>query len=65
VQVYIAGFSRRTSYDDIKDLFRKFGKIRDLIMKERYAFVVRFFLKSRLFVRNMMIIEMLMTPLMK
>ncbi len=41
VQVYVAGFSRRTNRDDLKDLFRKFGKIRDIILKERYAFLVK------------------------
>jgi len=39
VQVYVAGFSRRTNRDDLKDLFRKFGKIRDIVLKERYAFL--------------------------
>jgi len=39
VQVYVAGYSRRTSTDDLKDLFRKYGKIRDIVLKERYAFV--------------------------
>lgn len=40
-QVYVSGFSRRTNEDDLEDAFRKYGKIRDVVMKNRYAFVVR------------------------
>lgn len=38
--VYIRGFSKRTVKEDIKDTFRKYGKIRDINMKNGYAFVV-------------------------
>ena len=33
IQVYVSGFSRRTTRDDLKDKFREFGKIRDVKMK--------------------------------
>ena len=29
-QVYIRGFSRRTEKEDLKDAFRKYGKIREI-----------------------------------
>jgi len=38
-QIYIRGFSRRTTRDDVKDAFRKCGKIREVQLKNGYAFV--------------------------
>lgn len=42
LQVYVAGYSRRTRSDDLEDLFKKFGKIRNVVMKERFAFIVEY-----------------------
>eukprot|EP00825_Cyclidium_porcatum_P021302 TRINITY_DN237_c0_g1_i6.p1 TRINITY_DN237_c0_g1~~TRINITY_DN237_c0_g1_i6.p1 ORF type:complete len:304 (-),score=74.97 TRINITY_DN237_c0_g1_i6:127-1038(-) len=39
IQVYVSGFSRRTTRDDLKDKFREFGKIRDVKMKQGFAFI--------------------------
>lgn len=39
-QIYVAGFSRRTNEDDLEDSFRKYGKIRDVVIKKGYAFIV-------------------------
>jgi len=38
-QIYVAGFSRRTNEDDLEDSFRKYGKIRDVVIKKGYAFI--------------------------
>jgi len=38
-QLYIRGFSRRTTRDDLKDAFRKYGKIREVQLKNGYAFI--------------------------
>ena len=40
-QVYIAGFGKRANEDDLEDAFRKYGKIRDVVLKGRYAFIVK------------------------
>jgi arginine/serine-rich splicing factor 7 len=37
--VYIRGFSRRASREDIKDIFRKYGRIKDVQLKNGFAFV--------------------------
>lgn len=38
-QVYVAGISRSITSDDLKDGFDKFGPIRDVVMKGKYAFL--------------------------
>ena len=43
-QIYIGGLSRRTRESDLDDIFRKYGKIRNLSYKSRYAFIVSLFL---------------------
>ena len=39
-QVYVRGFSRRTGREELKDAFKKYGKIRDINVKNGYAFIV-------------------------
>jgi len=38
-EIYIQGFSRRLTKDDLKGSFRKYGKIREIRMKNGYAFI--------------------------
>jgi RNA recognition motif-containing protein len=38
-QVFVSRFPRRTTSDDIRDSFKKFGKIRDVNMKSGFAFI--------------------------
>lgn len=47
-QVYIGGLSRRTRTDDLEKAFGKYGKIRDISIKGKYAFVVSHFACSHL-----------------
>jgi RNA recognition motif-containing protein len=39
-QLYVGGISRSVRANDIEDAFAKFGKIRDINLKGKYAFVV-------------------------
>ena len=39
-QIYIRGFPRQTSKDELKDTFRDFGRIRDVNLLNGYAFIV-------------------------
>jgi len=39
-QVYVRGFSRRSTKDDLKDIFRKYGKIKEVQLKNDFAFIV-------------------------
>ena len=39
-QVYVSRFSRSTGEDDLNDNFKQFGKIREISMKNGYAFIV-------------------------
>lgn len=39
IQVYVSGFSRRTTRDDIKDKFKTYGKIHDIKLKNGFAFI--------------------------
>jgi len=38
-QIYVARFPSRTRNDDLEEAFKKFGKIKDLVMKGQYAFI--------------------------
>ena len=40
-QIYVGGLSRKTRIEDVEKTFEKFGKIRDIALKSRYAFIVR------------------------
>lgn len=59
-QIYIGGLSRRTRTEDLEKAFNKYGKIRDVSIKGKYAFIVRL---DTVFIiyRNMMIIILLVT----
>lgn len=59
-QIYIGGLSRRTRTEDLEKAFNKYGKIRDVSIKGKYAFIVRLISVS-IFYRNMMIIILLVT----
>jgi len=39
-QVYVGGLSRRTRTEDLEKSFGKYGKIRDISIKGKYAFIV-------------------------
>ena len=38
-QVYVAGISRSTTADDLEKIFDTCGAIRDIVMKNKYAFI--------------------------
>jgi RNA recognition motif-containing protein len=38
-QVYVAKLHRRTREDDLRDAFSKFGKIKNLVLKQSYSFI--------------------------
>ena len=38
-QIFVTKLPRDTTRDDLKDLFRKYGKIREISIKRGYAFV--------------------------
>lgn len=38
-QIYVAGISRNVTADDLRQPFEKFGDVREVIMKGRYAFI--------------------------
>ncbi len=40
-QVYVSRFSRNTTEDDLNDNFKQYGKIREVSMKNGYAFIVK------------------------
>lgn len=35
----MAGLSRRTNEDDLKDSFSKFGRIKNIVLKNNFAFI--------------------------
>jgi RNA recognition motif-containing protein len=39
-QIYVGGLSRRTRTEDLEKAFSKYGKIRDVSIKGKYAFIV-------------------------
>jgi arginine/serine-rich splicing factor 7 len=39
-QIYVGGLSRRTRTEDLEKAFGKYGKIREVSIKGKYAFVV-------------------------
>lgn len=39
-QIYVGGIGHNVHKDDLYDAFEKFGKIREVNFKNRYAFVV-------------------------
>lgn len=39
-QIYVSRFSRSTTEDDLQDHFKGCGKIKEISMKNGYAFVV-------------------------
>ena len=41
-QIYVARFSRSTNEEDLNDHFKGFGKIKEISMKNGYAFIVNF-----------------------
>ena len=41
-QIYVSKFSRSTNEDDLNDHFKEFGRIRDVSLKNGYAFIVKF-----------------------
>lgn len=40
-QIYVARFSRSTNEDDLNENFKQFGKIKEISMKNGYAFIVK------------------------
>jgi hypothetical protein len=40
--IYVKGYSRRTTRDDLKRAFRDFGRVNDVNMKNGFSFVVNF-----------------------
>ena len=38
-QIYVAGISRSTTADDLEKVFEQIGPIRDIVMKNKYAFI--------------------------
>jgi RNA recognition motif-containing protein len=38
-QIYVAGISRNVTADDLRVPFEKFGPVREVIMKGKYAFI--------------------------
>jgi hypothetical protein len=36
----VGGLSRKTRLEDLEKAFEKYGKIRDISFKQRYAFIV-------------------------
>ena len=43
-QVYVAKFPKESTADDLKDLFKKYGRIREILFKNGYAFIVYYLL---------------------
>jgi len=39
-QIFIRGFAPKTQQEDLKEAFKKFGKIKDIIIKNGYGFIV-------------------------
>lgn len=39
-QIYVGGLSKRTRTEDLEKAFSKYGKIRDVSIKGKYAFIV-------------------------
>ncbi len=44
-KLYVRGFSRKDTKDDVKKAFKKYGRVLDVTLKDGYAFVVGAFLK--------------------
>lgn len=42
-EIFVGGFSRNTTEDDLKHHFNKFGNIHQISMKNGYAFIVHYF----------------------
>ena len=40
-QIYVSRLSRRVSKDDLADAFKQFGKIREILLKNGFAFIVK------------------------
>jgi len=38
-QIYVSRLPRKATSDDLKDLFKKYGKIREILLKNGYAFI--------------------------
>ena len=38
-QIYVTGISRNVTADDLRQPFEKFGRVREVIMKGKYAFI--------------------------
>lgn len=45
-QIYVGGLSRRTRQEDLDKAFGKYGKIREISIKGKYAFIVSDILPS-------------------
>ena len=39
IRVYVGGLSSRSGERDIERLFRRFGKIREILLKNKYGFL--------------------------
>lgn len=50
-QLFVAGYSRSKVNDDkdVKEIFKKYGTIKDVAYKGAYSFVVRKYLKIKTF----------------
>jgi RNA recognition motif-containing protein len=58
-QIYVGGLSRKVRREDVERAFDKYGKIRDISFKSRYAFIVSsniILAYCGYFYRNLMII---------
>jgi len=49
-QIYVARFSRNTNEDDLNDSFKQYGKIKEISMKNGYAFIVKFLFLDPFFI---------------
>ena len=39
-EIYVRGYSRKVQKEELKDMFRKYGKIRSIQFKGPYSFIV-------------------------
>jgi len=39
-QIYVGNLSRKTRQEDLERAFEKYGRIRDIAFKNKYAFIV-------------------------
>ena len=53
--VYVAKYPKRTTSDDLKDLFKKYGKVRKVLLKDGFAFIV-FYIQYLVYTYNDLIL---------